>query len=251
MRQMPHSWLAFEGYDTIHKCPDPIKKDYKQSENYTNSKITSRLEGLIKIEIPTINIGENYPPVSGVRQNNNHLETLTISSTKPITKPIEIKNHINSTVFPSKTNNTDNLFRNIYIIILVLIFVIIVIRSIIMNSSSHINLNSNSSAPNISNLSSPTKILIKTSTLSPTTSIPTQTRNVIMGCVEAVSSINVRKCPGIKYESFRYLYKGDCVEFIGIDKYGIWAAISSGGWVNTTNLDVRGDLGKLPVVDCE
>jgi len=82
------------------------------------------------------------------------------------------------------------------------------------------------------------------------TSVATKTEVNHDACLDIVSSLSIRECPGNNYKVIDYLLKGECVNIVGRDKTKTWGMIEKGGWVNIAYLDYDAEFIKLPILAC-
>jgi hypothetical protein len=68
----------------------------------------------------------------------------------------------------------------------------------------------------------------------------------VQGCLQQVSSLNVRNGPGVVYNHKAYLLRGACVELQSRNFSSTWVKIEA-GWVAASYLEINGDLNQLPI----
>ena len=161
-------------------------------------------------------------------------------------------------------NTLDHPFLTIIIITVVIIFGFPYFSSLVCSGSSSVKNTTPKTTQNIviaaelqvtnTRSWSPTKTPRSKATIKPTTTkISTSIRDIklVKGCVDEVSSINIRQCPGTDHKVLEYLMHGDCVELVGIEENKLWAKIKDGGWINTLYMGIDGNMNNLPVMKCE
>jgi len=280
LRKMPHGqWVAFEGYDAVHKCEKQPKKKI-DSKKWANKPKKSNI---FDIKMPEIHIGEIF---RGIKEPKVSPKKITLERDQPPIPQTEVpRSKISGTAYNSEKikqdngnrhpkavddNGLGNLVKKYKLPILLSLagaFLIIILVFIgISFIGVFVTRNGSNTSTTTTTVSSAINQVSETNTIKPTQAPSPTTRpssavspqntassnsNNLIGCVEGYSSIGIRTCPGNETELAGYLMMDNCVEIVGRDAANIWVLLDKGGWVNSYYLSINTDIDDLPVTSCE